>query len=394
MRRTRHAARARTGVVALAVGAVLLAGCAAAEAPVAPTVTVTPSPTSSRTAPPSPTQAPDPYPPGPDLPPATATPTDVATGLAAPWDLAFLPSGAVLVTLRDAAQVVAVTAAGVVPVTGEGAAQLADTVVDREAGLLGIAVSPGFADDRLVYLYRTTTDGNQVVRAELTPDLTLGPLQPVVSSVPWNWFHDGGRIAFGPDGYLYVGTGDAGEKPLAQDPGSLAGKILRVTPEGAPAPGNPVEGSPVWTLGHRNVQGLGWTSTGTMIASEFGQNAWDELNVITPGADYGWPRVEGSGGGAGLTDPVVTWSTDEASPSGIAVGDTAVWVAALRGERLWRVPLAADGSVGTPEVAVDGLGRLRTVALGPDGALWILTNNTDGRGSPRPGDDRLLRVAP
>ncbi|HMO11588.1 MAG TPA: PQQ-dependent sugar dehydrogenase, partial [Actinotalea sp.] len=330
-------------------------------------------------------------------PPANASPMDVATGLAAPWDLAFLPSGAVLVSLRDEAGLVVLTAAGPSDVGGEGADQLAaDAFVEGEAGLLGVEVSPTFEQDSLVYLYRTTPDGNEVVRARLAPDLTLGPLEPLVVGVPHTWFHDGGRLAFGPDGFLYIATGDAGDRPLSQDQGSLAGKILRVTADGTPAPGNPVDGNPMWSYGHRNVQGLGWSEDGAMFASEFGANTWDELNVIAPGANYGWPAVEGVGGRAGFVDPVVTWRTQDASPSGIAVTADAVYVAALRGERLWKVPLVpgSPGEVGEPEVALDGLGRLRHVELGPDGALWVVTNNTDGRGSPRDGDDRIVRLTP
>ncbi len=392
--------------MAAAVGAALLAGtcvagCGATSSggtasgtptfavPTGPDVSGGPVPAPSATA-----SAP-PFAPGPALPPAAATPQDVLTGLAAPWGLAFLPGGAVLVTLRDSAQVLLLGADGVRTLGGPGADQLAATTVHRgESGLLGVAVSPDVGQDRLVYLYRTAAAGNEVVRAELDPVAgTLGDLQPVLSGIPAANHHDGGRIAFGPDAMLYIGTGDAGERRVAQDPGSAAGKILRVTPDGAPAPGNPVPGSPVWSLGHRNVQGLGWDGSGRMFASEFGQDTWDELNVITPGANYGWPDAEGTGGRAGFTDPVATWGTDDASPSGIAVTDDAVYLAALRGQRLWRVPLTADG-VGGPTVALDGLGRLRAAAVGPDGALWVLTNNTDGRGDPREGDDRLVRLLP
>jgi glucose/arabinose dehydrogenase len=191
---------------------------------------------------------------------------------------------------------------------------------------------------------------------------------------------------------LYATTGDATDGRAAQESGSLAGKILRLTPDGQPAPGNPFAGSPVWSLGHRNVQGIGWDAAGRMYASEFGQNRLDELNLIKPGANYGWPHVEGSGGAPRFTDPLVTWTTDEASPSGILVTGDAVYLAALRGERLWRVPLA-DGRVGTPEpLLVGDLGRLRDVVLAPDGgSLYVLTNNT-ARGTPRAGDDRLVRL--
>jgi len=177
-----------------------------------------------------------------------------------------------------------------------------------------------------------------------------------------------------------------------QDPHALGGKILRLTPEGDPAPGNP-DGGVVWSLGHRNVQGIAWTSDGTMWASEFGQNAWDELNRIVPGGNYGWPVVEGDGDVAGFTYPIAVWTTDEASPSGIAiVGDT-VFIAGLRGERLWMVDTSDGALAHEPVAALTGeQGRLRDVVAAPDGTLWVLTNNTDGRGSPRPSDDLLLRL--
>lgn len=389
--------RVRRMIFAL-LALVIVAGCTAPAPDPTPSFVgepTTPEPSPSTSPEPSPTATPEPFARGPELPAATAQPQDVLTGLAAPWGIAFLPGGAVLVTLRDSGQVLLLGADGVAPLTGPGADQLAaGTLHDGEGGLLGVAVSPDVERDRLVYLYRTTSSGNEVVRAELDPAArTLGDLQPVLSGIPAAGNHNGGRIAFGPDGMLYVATGDAGSRPTSQDAASLAGKILRVTPDGAAAPGNPFTGNPVWSLGHRNVQGLAWDAQGRMFASEFGQNTWDELNVILPGGNYGWPGAEGVTGASGTIDPVASWPTSDASPSGIAVTEGAVYLAALRGERLWQVPLEGGG-VGSPVVALDGLGRLRHVALGPDGALWVLTNNTDGRGTPRDGDDRLLRIAP
>ncbi|MBC7291613.1 MAG: PQQ-dependent sugar dehydrogenase [Actinotalea sp.] len=399
--------RLRRGAV-VAVAVLALTACAA-EPERTPTVA---TPTGQRTSPPAPTTAepaPSPAPPtgvpGPDLPAATAAPQDVVTGLSAPWDLAFLPGGAVLVTLRDAAQVLLLRDTGLVTLTGPGAEELvAGTATRGEGGLLGVTVPedavPEDADAGAatlpVYLYRTTPDGNEVVRAPLDPAAgTLGPLEPVLTGIPAEGTHNGGRIAFGPDGYLYVATGDAQARGASGDPASLAGKILRVTADGEPAPGNPVPGSPVLSLGHRNVQGLGWDTDGTLVASEFGQNRLDELNVVEPGGNHGWPEVEGDGGGPGFVDPVVTWTTEVASPSGLAVTDDAVWVAALRGARLWEVPWADGAPAGEPVAHLVGeLGRLRHVAVGPDGALWVLTNNTDGRGQPRDGDDRLVRLLP
>jgi glucose/arabinose dehydrogenase len=225
-----------------------------------------------------------------------------------------------------------------------------------------------------------------------TGEFGVGDPEVVLAGIPRANSHDGGRLAFGPDDMLYVTTGDAQNSEAAQDPGALGGKILRLTPEGGPAPGNPF-GSVVWSLGHRNVQGIAWTSDGTMWASEFGQNTWDELNRILPGENYGWPVVEGMGGGEGFAEPVAVWPTSDASPSGIAaVGDT-VFMAGLRGERLWILDTDQGGLVGEPVAALTReQGRLRDVVAAPDGTLWVLTNNTDGRGEPRPEDDVLIRL--
>lgn len=334
----------------------------------------------------------------PEVPLVTADVAEVvATGLAAPWGLAELPDGAWLVTERDDRRLLRVDDGSTTPITGDGADDLAElTVTDGEGGLLGVAVSPTFDEDGLVFLYRTAEGGNQVVRGELR-GTRLGALEVILDAVPASTTHDGGRLAFGPDGHLYVTTGDAGSPRLAQNPDSLAGKILRITPDGSAAPDNPIPGSPLWSLGHRDVQGLGWSEDGRMFASELGQNAADELNLVVAGGNYGWPDVEGVGAeastAAGFVDPLVTWDTAEASPSGLAVTDEGVYLAALQGERLWRVPLAAEG-VGQPQSLLEGdTGRVRTVVTGSDGDLYVLTSTTDGRGEPGPDDDRLLRVA-
>ncbi|MEA2323364.1 MAG: hypothetical protein QOD81_3214, partial [Solirubrobacteraceae bacterium] len=193
-----------------------------------------------------------------------------------------------------------------------------------------------------------------------------------------------------------VGTGDAGNGELAQDPESLNGKILRMRPDGGAPADNPFRGSLVWSVGHRNVQGLAWDADGRLWEAELGQDAFDEVNAIRPGRNYGWPRVEGSGDTAGgrYTNPAVTWRTSDSSPSGAAIAGSTLYVGALRGERLWRVPL--DGArAGEPEPMLEGdYGRLRTVVRAPDGALWVTTSNRDGRGSPAEDDDRILRVTP
>jgi glucose/arabinose dehydrogenase len=203
-------------------------------------------------------------------------------------------------------------------------------------------------------------------------------------------------MVFGPDGLLYVGTGDAGDDDAAQDPNDLNGKILRVTPSGEPAPGNPNPRSPVYSLGHRNVQGLAFDADGRLFATEFGQNDLDEINLIEPGRNYGWPELEGEGDtdGGRFSNPLLTWRVRDASPSGAAIiGDT-LYVAALRGERIWSVPLDGSGGAGQPMVLVNTYGRIRTVVAAPDGSLWASTSNRDGRGDVREGDDRILRIVP
>jgi len=325
--------------------------------------------------------------------PATPLPTTavtVASHLEVPWGLAFLPDGSALLTLRDEGTVLRVRGDGSAPVrvgTVPGVQPLG------EAGLLGIAVSPRFASDHSVFVYFTAASDNRVMRMTLQ-DNVLRPGPVILEGIPKANHHDGGRLAFGPDGYLYVSTGDAGNRPAAQDRSSPGGKILRVTADGRPAPGNPFPGSRVWSLGHRNVQGMAWDAAGRMYASEFGQDTWDELNLIRPGANYGWPTVEGRAGRTGFTDPLVQWPTDDASPSGIAVGrDGNVYVAALQGRALWQVPVA-NGSAGTPRRLLAGTyGRLRTVVSGPDGRLWIVTSNTF-RGQPAADDDRVIILPP
>jgi glucose/arabinose dehydrogenase len=189
---------------------------------------------------------------------------------------------------------------------------------------------------------------------------------------------------------LYATAGDAGNRSSAQDLGSLSGKILRMTPDGQVPADNPFEGSLVYSYGHRNPQGIAWDRDGTLYASEFGQNTWDELNVIEPGGNYGWPEVEGIAGRDGFIDPVQQWKPAQASPSGIAIAADAIHIANLRGQRLRDVPL--NDLAASSERFTGKYGRLRDVVVAPDGALWVLTNNTDGRGDPSPGDDRILRI--
>ncbi|HEY8457059.1 MAG TPA: PQQ-dependent sugar dehydrogenase [Actinopolymorphaceae bacterium] len=312
----------------------------------------------------------------------------VATDLTTPWGIAVLPNGDALVAERDTGRIKRVSAGGRVTTVGT----VPGVEPRGEAGLLGLAVAPTFAQDRLVYAYYTARDENRIVRMRYDGS-RLGPPRTVLDGIPAGFIHNGGRMVFGPDGYLYVGTGEAGNQPLSQDRDSLGGKILRITPDGRPAPGNPFGDSPVWSYGHRNVQGLAFDPEGRLWASEFGQDRWDEVNLIRPGKNYGWPEVEGIAREPGFVDPIAQWRTDDASPSGLAYADGALWMAGLRGERLWRIAISRDQMVGKPQAFFTGdFGRLRTVVAAPGGGLWLSTSNTDGRGDPREGDDRILHL--
>ena len=315
--------------------------------------------------------------------PAPTGVTTVAEGLDVPWSVAF-HDGTPLVSGRDSGEVLELAEDGSSRVVGT----VADVAAVGEGGLLGIAVRDDF-----VYAYLTTDSDNRIVRHALTGEtgeLGLGEPEVVLDGIPAASVHNGGRIAFGPDGMLYATTGDAGTTGSAQDLDSLAGKILRMTPAGEVPEDNPFDGSLVHSYGHRNPQGIAWDEDGTMYASEFGQDTWDELNVIEAGGNYGWPEVEGIADQDEFVDPVQQWSPDDASPSGIAVLDGAIHIANLRGERLRVVPLDDLGS--SEDLLVGEHGRLRDAVATPEGELWVLTNNTDGRGDPGPDDDRILRV--
>lgn len=320
------------------------------------------------------------------LAPDLNNPQIVATGLAIPWGLGFLPDGSALVAERNSARVLQLRpgSAPTVVTTINGVAAAG------EGGLLGLAVSPTFAQDRFVYVYFTAASDNRIARFRLD---TPTNQQVILSGIAKANFHDGGRIAFGPDGMLYAGVGDAGNTANSQNQQSLNGKILRMRPDGGvPASGNPFPNSPVYSMGHRNVQGLAWDAQGRLYASEFGQNTWDEVNQIVAGGNYGWPTVEGRGNDPRFRNPIVVWTTAEASPSGAAIDGNTLYVAALRGQRLWSVPLDGNGGAGTPTALLQGqYGRLRTVERAPDGSLWIATSNRDGRGNPVAADDRVIR---
>jgi glucose/arabinose dehydrogenase len=318
----------------------------------------------------------------------------LAKGLRVPWGIAFLPDGAALVTERDTARILRVgPESGPDGLTVTPVQTLDEVDASGEGGLLGIAVSPAYERDETVFVYYSTRTDNRIAKLTLGGEPT-----PIVTGIPHAGIHNGGGLAFGPDGQLYASTGDASRQAVSQDVKSLGGKILRMTPTGEPAPGNPFPKSLVWSLGHRNVQGLAWDANQRMFATEFGQNTWDEVNLIEPGRNYGWPDVEGRAESGAqrerFAEPLVVWPTSESSCSGAAVVDRLLAVACLRGERLWLVePTAAGGVLGQPRALLtEEYGRLRGAALAPDGSLWVSTSNHDQSGDPGPDDDRIIRL--
>ena len=345
-------------------------------------------------------------------PPAGAQNVDVevvATDLATIWAIDFAPDGRIFLTERS----------GRVRTVRDGLLDpepwiTLDVVEVAESGLMGLALDPGFARNGYVYVAYTyaTADGgmqNRLVRLREEPATGRGAFDAVLlDDVRGARVHDGARVKFGPDGKLYWSMGDAGNQELAQSLDSWNGKILRINPDGSIPEDNPFPGSPVYSYGHRNVQGLAWQpGTGRLYATEHGpsgqQSCCDEVNYVQPGMNYGWPRVFGDQTGPGTVPPIVqsgptresTWA-----PGGATFATGGPWTGSLifvglRGEALYRVAL--DSADPTAVFSFERLshgqyGRLRDIVEGPDGALYLGTSNRDGRGSPRPGDDRLLRL--
>ena len=351
--------------------------------------------------------------PSPETPPAGSVVTTsdgvrftvetLVTNLQIPWSMAFAPDRRLFVTERPGRVRIVDLTTG----SSEVALTLEDVYAEGEAGLLGLALDPDFSRTRLVYLYYSARrpSGNPVNRVVRYREAGSRLAERVIllDDIPAATIHDGGRVRFGPDGFLYVTTGDAANTSLAQDLGSLAGKILRIARDGTTPRSNPF-GSPIFSYGHRNPQGLDWhPSTGELWASEHGSSGNDEINAIEAGVNFGWPRIEGSQAMAGMRAPVAFYNPAIA-PSGasfytgqpLARFSNNLFVATLRGTHLLRLVLdPASGRVAAEERLLAGeFGRLRDVATGPDGFLYVCTNNRDGRGTPVSTDDRILRLVP
>jgi glucose/arabinose dehydrogenase len=320
-------------------------------------------------------------------------PVELTTGLHAPWGLTFLPDGSALVSERISGRILRIPAEGGDP---ELVGVVPDVRVSSEGGLLGIAASRRFASDRTVFASVSGENENRVVALIISGDFrSLTVDRVLLDGIRTADRHHGGRIAIGPDGHLWIGTGDAFEPENAATDDSLNGKILRIAVDGSIPDDNPAR-SPIYSSGHRNVQGIAFGPDGTAYASELGHRTWDEVNVLRAGADYGWPETEGTAGSTGEA-PIAVIHPDEASPSGVAFAEGSLWIGALGGRRLWQLPVNGTAAAADPIAHLVGdHGRLRTVEVAPDGALWIVTSNTDratwGGTAPRPGDDRILRV--
>ncbi|MEV5176817.1 PQQ-dependent sugar dehydrogenase [Streptomyces flaveolus] len=330
----------------------------------------------------------------PAVPRAGGAPSAISklTGeLTTPWGISFLRGrNAALVTERDTAAVWKVALNGAKKKVGTVPNAVWSEQTQDKGGLLGVAASPTWngTTDKDVFFMETTAKDNRVVRMKFD-GTRLSDYTPILTGIVRDTQHNGGQIAFGPDGYLYVATGDAQKGQLAQDKKSLNGKILRITKKGAAAPGNPF-GTRVYSYGHRNPQGLAWDRAGRLWSTEIGAEAWDELNLVKPGRNYGWPTCEGACRAGGMTNPKMVWKPDEGGvPAQIAVVNNVIYASTLSGHRLWRIPIDSTGQdVGRATAYYNGAyGRLRALVKVPGAdQLWL---GTSDRGTDK---DLILKV--
>lgn len=317
----------------------------------------------------------------------------IASNLKIPWAMAFLPDGSMLFTQRSGT-------VSLIDKNGNLAekpiAEISEVKEIGEGGLLGITVHPNFSSNHFVYLYYTYSANdfrtkNRVVRF-VFEDQTLKNKSIIVDQIPGAIFHNGGRLKFGPDNFLYITTGDAQKPSEAQNTSSLAGKILRVTDDGKPAPGNPFK-TLIYSYGHRNPQGLTWDKDDNLWETEHGNEAKDEINIISSGKNYGWPIISGDKTQEGMTAPILNSGDDTWAPSGMAYYNGSLYFAGLRGQALFEAVI--NGKSATLKEHLKGsLGRIRDVVVGPDNFLYVTTSNRDGRGNPAADDDKIIRINP
>jgi glucose/arabinose dehydrogenase len=318
----------------------------------------------------------------------------IGKGLEIPWEIAPLPDGRLLVTERPGR---------VVMLDSGKKHELSDVEHIGEGGLLGIAVSLDFMESRQIFLYYTYRVGNRIlnrVSRFTLEEETLTDEIYILDEIPGARFHNGGRIKFGPDEKLYITTGDAQEPNLSQDINSLAGKILRINPDGSIPEDNPFEDSPLFAYGLRNPQGMSWHPvSGALFASDHGPYSQDEINLIQPGKNYGWPIVTCLEGQTQYEDPVSCYSDFTLAPSGIDflpwdnLDESPLYVAGLRGNMVMRIDIDDEGGMVRQEELFRDYGRIRTIVY-YEGSLYVATNNRDGRGVPGENDDMILKITP
>ena len=307
----------------------------------------------------------------------------MAENLVVPWALDFLPDDRMIFTQRGGK--LSILDGKTVKTLGQ-----VNVTQNSESGFLGIAVDPNFNLNHHIYVYYSLGDYNRISRYNLEGEQIINETV-ILDNIPGAAIHDGGRLKFGPDGKLYATTGDSANPGLAQDTSSLAGKILRLNTDGSIPADNPF-GNYVYSYGHRNPQGITWSPTGIMYASEHGQSKNDEINIITRGGNYGWPTYEGNNTATGYIMPLRAYTELTLAPSGIAYYQGALYVAGLRGSQLRKIALSGDGKSITGEKATfTQLGRIREV-VEHNGYLYITTSNRDGRGVPQSGDDKIIRI--
>ncbi|PTM60058.1 PQQ-dependent sugar dehydrogenase [Desmospora activa] len=323
---------------------------------------------------------------GEKTPSAEADLEVVADSLDIPWSVVETDDS-LLVSEREGA-IVEVPKNGQDPVR-KGVKLQHEVLHQGEGGFLGLEPAPDFEESRAVFAYHTyRSDGeiyNRVVRLEEADD-AWEESDVLIEKIPGAGIHNGGRIKIGPDEKLYITTGDANIEEIAQDRENLGGKILRMELDGSIPTDNPISDSLVYSYGHRNPQGLAWDEGGQLYSSEHGPTAHDEINRIEPGKNYGWPEIVGDEEKEGMETPLYHSGTDTWAPSGLAYAAQKLWVAGLRGQQMRS--FSPDGE--QTELKLEGEGRLRDIIPASDGSFYILTNNTDGRGTPQDADDRLL----